>query len=316
MREPINITFAADDNYAQHVAVSMAAILLHMQEPERAHFFLLADGVSEEKQEKLRMTVKNLGGSLQIVPILSDKYADLYVSGQLSRTAYARLDLAELLVGIEKVIYLDCDLMVHVDIAELWDTDLEGFPMGAVPDLGIMSSKRRWSEKKSLMALNDDMNYFNSGVLLIDLKAWREHGYGLQAAGLARAHSYPHHDQDALNKVFLRKWKALPLRWNVIPPVFNMFIKVLLKGRFRREAARAVRNPAIIHYAGGYKPWEYERHDDFNGAYYDALQATAFGDAKMPQMDPRRRNRSLTRQLWRLRWGHFWGQVLSAEEMK
>ena len=84
-----------------------------------------------------------------------------------------------------------------------------------------------------------------------------------------------------------------------------------MSGRFRNEAAAALRNPAIVHYAGGYKPWEYERHEAFNGAYYEALQATAFRDAEMPQMDKRRRHRSLTRQLWRLRWGRFWGKMLA-----
>ncbi len=189
--------------------------------------------------------------------------------------------------------------------------DLQEYPIGAVPDFGIMSSRRRWQEKKSLMALTDDMSYFNSGVLLIDLVAWRKHGYGDTAEKLARTHDYPHHDQDALNAVFLNNWYMLPLRWNVIPPIFNMFFKVLCQNRFRKLAATARQKPAIVHYAGGYKPWEYERHEEFNGAYYKALQATAFKNAPMPQMDPRRRQRSLSRQLWRLRWGAFWGRLLA-----
>lgn len=87
-----------------------------------------------------------------------------------------------------------------------------------------------------------------------------------------------------------------------------MFLKVVVSP-WRREAAVARENPAILHYAGSYKPWEYPCCQTFNGAYYDILEKTAFADAPMPQFDTRKKNCSIGRQLLRLRIGRFWSAV-------
>ena len=71
--------------------------------------------------------------------------------------------------------------------------------------------------------------YFNSGVMIMDLAAFRKEGYGEKVLQCVTSHAYRHHDQDGLNKVFMGNWSILPLRWNVIPPVFGMPLKVLKK---------------------------------------------------------------------------------------
>ena len=136
----------------------------------------------------------------------------------------------------------------------------------------------------------------------MDLKQWRERDYAQKVISLAANNKFPNHDQDALNKLFMGKWCQIPLRWDVIPPVFNMFLKVCMKSDFRKMAIEAKQNPAIFHYAGGYKPWEYEIHQGFNDKYYEYLAKTEFRDANMPQFDKRRKNRSIKRQMWRLKW--------------
>ena len=103
--------------------------------------------------------------------------------------------------------------------------------------------------------------------------------YTKQILEIINNNQFPHHDQDALNKLFMHKWQALDLRWNIIPPVFNLFPKVLLNSRFRIIAIKARKNPGIIHYAGRYKPGEFTLHNGFNDKYYEYLQQTAFADA-------------------------------------
>lgn len=307
MNETINIAFASDDNYAQHVAVAMASLCRHAAEPGRLQFYVLSDGISQEKTEKLMATAVKLGTTVRIIELTASLTDGLYVSAFLSRTAYVRLSMAELL-PVDKVIYLDCDILAQDDIAKLWETDLQGRPLAAVPDFGIMASAKSWRQKKSIMPLKDGMLYFNSGVLLADLVAWRENDSGRSLRELAQQNNFPHHDQDTLNKYFLGKWVPLDLRWNVIPPVFNMFLKVLLRSCYRTRAAAAIRSPGLVHYAGGYKPWEYRRYEGFNDEYYESLNQTAFHDAHMPQPNPKRKHRSIKRQLRRMRWGRFWGR--------
>lgn len=306
------IAMAADASYAQHAAIAMISILQHMKHPEQVVFYFLADNVPENILVKVDDSLAQFGAKTYAIPFSEAGKQSLYTSGHISLAAYARLSIAELLPrDVSKVLYVDCDIVAHADIEELWRMDLHGYPVGAVKDFGIMCSHKSWTQKKSLMALDDTMAYFNSGVMLIDLNQWREHHYGKKLLELAQTTQFPHHDQDTLNKMFLNDWCPLPMRWNVIPPVWYLFLKVLCHKARRDEAIEARRHIAILHYAGGYKPWEYRCYPEFNAEYYRALAQSAFRDVPMPQPNLKRKDRSIRRQLRRLKLAEFWQRIFS-----
>ena len=310
MDNKINIVFASDNNYAQHTAVAMASVLVNTKVPQKIQFYLIDDEIQQENKEKIIKTVQNLGGNIEFIKIKNSKLEDCYVSGELSRASYFRLDIANILdESIEKIIYLDCDLLVYDDIEKMWQLDMGGKPVAATCDLGIMASARVRKQKNKFIGLPFDTPYFNAGVLIMDLKKWRDGNYAEAIIALATQNKYPNHDQDALNKFFMNNWQEIPLRWDVIPPVFNLFFKIVTKPDLRKKAIEAKLNPAIFHYAGGYKPWEYEIHEGFNDKYYEYLKLTEYKDAKMPQFDKRRKNRSIKRQMLRLKMGDFWARI-------
>lgn len=310
MDNKINIVFASDNNYAQHTAVAMASVLVNTKVPQKIQFYLIDDEIQQENKEKITKTVQNLGGNIEFIKIKNSKLEDCYVSGELSRASYFRLDIANILgESIEKIIYLDCDLLVYDDIEKMWQLDMGGKPVAATCDLGIMASARVRKQKNKFIELPFDAPYFNAGVLIMDLKKWRDGNYAEAIIALATQNKYPNHDQDALNKFFMNNWQEIPLRWDVIPPVFNLFLKILNKPDLRKKAIEAKLNPAIFHYAGGYKPWEYEIHDGFNDKYYEYLKLTEYKDSKMPQFDKRRKNRSIKRQMLRLKMGNMWAKI-------
>ena len=310
MDNKINIVFASDNNYAQHTAVAMTSVLVNTKVPQKIQFYLIDDEIQQENKEKITKTVQNLGGNIEFIKIKNSRLEDCYVSGELSRASYFRLDIANILdENIEKIIYLDCDLLVYDDIEKMWQLDMGGKPVAATCDLGIMASARVRKQKNKFIGLPFDAPYFNAGVLIMDLKKWRDGNYAEAIIALATQNKYPNHDQDALNKFFMNNWQEIPLRWDVIPPVFNLFFKILTKPDLRKKAIEAKLNPAIFHYAGGYKPWEYEIHDGFNDKYYEYLKLTEYKDAKMPQFDKRRKNRSIKRQMLRLKMGNMWAKI-------
>lgn len=310
MDNKINIVFASDNNYAQHTAVAMASVLVNTKVPQKIQFYLIDDEIQPENKEKITKTVQNLGGNIEFIKIKNSKLEDCYVSGELSRASYFRLDIANILdESIEKIIYLDCDLLVYDDIEKMWQLDMGGKPVAATCDLGIMASARVRKQKNKFIGLPFDVPYFNAGVLMMDLKKWRDGNYAEAIIALATQNKYPNHDQDALNKFFMNNWQEIPLRWDVIPPVFNLFLKIVTKPDLRQKAIEAKLNPAIFHYAGGYKPWEYEIHNGFNDKYYEYLKLTEYKDAKMPQFDKRRKNRSIKRQMLRLKMGNMWAKI-------
>lgn len=310
MDNKINIVFASDNNYAQHTAVAMASVLVNTKVPQKIQFYLIDDEIQQENKEKITKTVQNLGGNIEFIKIKNSKLEDCYVSGELSRASYFRLDIANILdESIEKIIYLDCDLLVYDDIEKMWQLDMGGKPVAATCDLGIMASARVRKQKNRFIGLPFNAHYFNAGVLMMDLKKWRDGNYAEAVIALATQNKYPNHDQDALNKFFMNNWQEIPLRWDVIPPVFNLFLKIVTKPDLRKKAIEAKLNPAIFHYAGGYKPWEYEIHNGFNEKYYEYLKLTEYKDAKMPQFDKRRKNRSIKRQMLRLKMGNMWAKI-------
>ena len=187
--------------------------------------------------------------------------------------------------------------------------DLGGNPLGAVPDLGILASSRMRRQKEETLGIKEGKLYFNSGVMVMDLKAWRENQYGPQVIRCVEEGNFRHHDQDGLNKVFQDNWQPLPLRWNVIPPVFTLPVKVLKKSRWRNLALEALERPAVFHWAGRYKPWEFAPKGHFNEKYYTYLAQTAFAGARMPQPGTDMRGKSVTRQELRLKLAELWKKL-------
>lgn len=300
MNKTINIVLCSDDNYAQHIAVVMASVMANTE--AQVCFFVINDNISQEKIIKLKNTAAKFNTVIEFIDVPEEKFTNVYLSGHVSKAAYFRLALADILpVDIEKAIYLDVDLLVYDDINKLWQYDLKTFPLGAVKDFGIMASGRLCKQKREVIRLPENEAYFNSGVLLINLKQWREKNYTTQILEVINKNSFPHHDQDALNKIFMKNWLQIDLRWNIIPPVFNLFTKILLNKTFRSAAIRAKRNPGIIHYAGRYKPWEFTLHQGFNDMYYKYLKQTAFADEKMPQPGKNMKGKSIFRQILRLK---------------
>ena len=280
----INVVLASDDNYAQHVAVVVASVLLHTIDKKRIHFFVLSDDISANNKKKIEITVANLGSTVEFIELSKlSIFNDVYISGHISRATYFRLYLSEILPSsIHKAIYLDVDLLVYDDIVKLWNVDMLDLPLAAVTDLGILSSNRVMQEKINVLNITGE-KYFNAGVLILDLDKWRANRYADMIMDLILKNKFIHHDQDGLNMVFNGNWIELPLCWNVIPPVWLLFPKILFNKAIRNKAVEARRNMSICHYAGRCKPWEFKEFSKFNSDYYKYLNFTEFKNVVMPR---------------------------------
>ena len=151
---------------------------------------------------------------------------------------------------IERVLYLDSDIVITGSIAPLWRIDLDGALLGVVD---IPGSDRGTSH----LGLSADAGYFNSGVLLIDLTQWR------QTRALETVLNYIEAnpdkmmrdvDQEALNACFHHRKKRLDYKWNAIRPFFEEPSTLPLPLAEREKVRKAAR---IIHFNGSSKPWSY-----------------------------------------------------------
>jgi lipopolysaccharide biosynthesis glycosyltransferase len=169
----------------------------------------------------------------------------------LTAASLLRLRLPSVLNGIDRVIYLDCDILVLNDITTLYDTDLLDFPLAACLDFWLTGAPPfappgwdvgEWHKFLSeVVSLADWKAYFNAGVLVMDLNRFRSTGLVHAADEFLEQTNYktPFVDQEALNHVIDGAFVRLDSRWNVL-------------------AALGHSNPWIIHYAGPNKPWSCE----------------------------------------------------------
>jgi lipopolysaccharide biosynthesis glycosyltransferase len=165
-----------------------------------------------------------------------------------------RLQLADAIgAEVSRILYLDADLVVLGDLAELYDTDLNQQPLAAVR---AGRSPRHWLQ---LPALTGPPRarisaYFNAGVLLVDLAAWREQRLSRRAVEFYEQHAAMcwSLDQDVLNVLFENRWTALDPKWNKL-------IQHHPDDPFGLEKMDYLATTdGILHFGGRVKPWHEE----------------------------------------------------------
>ncbi|HEY2530124.1 MAG TPA: glycosyltransferase family 8 protein [Xanthobacteraceae bacterium] len=191
--------------------------------------------------------------------------------GHLTAGTLLRLQLPSVLKDIDRVVYLDCDLVVLKDISTLYDTDLLDLPLAACLDFWLTGAPPfappivgwgigEWHKFLSeVVRLADCRAYFNSGVLVMDLKRFRNSGLIHAAEEFLERTNYKtvFVDQDALNHVINGAFVRLDSRWNVLGNRGETDFKNA-DCEFAALAALTHSDPWIIHYAGPHKPWSCE----------------------------------------------------------
>lgn len=249
----MDVVCGIDSNYVIHCAVMLTSLLEHNQ-LESVTIHVLSLELREADRTFLTSTASKYGASINFYE-LDAKFISQYpvfASEHISLAAYNRLFVADLLPGnLNKCLYLDSDMIVRDPLAELYGTDLEDNLVGAVIDQSG-DDVRHYNR----LGIEGGI-YFNSGVLLINLEAWRQSQISKLFLGNLVVHRQKilHHDQDLLNITCYGRVKQLPMKYNVQLSFFYRNPYIALK-RWE-EMFQACRKPVICHYTNKLKPWHY-----------------------------------------------------------
>ncbi len=178
--EKIPIILSSDNNYAKFLAITGVSILYNTE--SFISFHVLSDGITEENKILITDAFNKVSPnfSLEFIEIHSNDYFSgirLSEDYHVSISTCNRLLFPKLLPNIERAIYLDVDLIVMGDIKRLWEEDLDGHVFGAVPlyiDRFSVTIYLRSCSHIPSDSPHNEYKYFNSGVMLIDYKKWRE----------------------------------------------------------------------------------------------------------------------------------------------
>lgn len=246
------VVSAANAAYFPGLAVTFYSLLRHLAPGWAVDFLLLTDGLEHRQASALEQVLRATGRehTLKIHELDLTEYADRPALFG-SKLAYARLLLPEL-VGAERALYVDSDIVVTRDVSGLaalpWH---ENQVLCAVRDARITSFGTGWeSVPCDALGIPPSAPYFNSGWLWINLAEWRRQGVG--EACRAYMDRFPDclrwHDQTTLNAVLWNRWSLLDSRWNV-PPEHTL-------GRYEVYPFARTRE-VNVHYLGSAKPWSH-----------------------------------------------------------
>jgi lipopolysaccharide biosynthesis glycosyltransferase len=196
-------------------------------------------------------------------------------SERYGSNVWYRILLPELLPDLDRVLYLDSDLLIVDELQTLFDMSLDGACLAAVtqPIPPYMLARLQ-----NTLGVPDGNSYFNTGVMTLALGALREGDFVDQVLTVIdeRLEDLPWVDQDALNAVLHSRWLRLKPRWNVMTPVFDLHATQLPWSR--DEIRDAITSPAAIHFIGPYKPWHYRCRHPFRKSYFEYLARTPWRD--------------------------------------
>ena len=232
--EKIPIFLASDNNYAPLISTTIASICDNTK--SQVNFYILDGGISQENKFKINGLKNKFNNfTIEFINIDTKKYfEDFITTGTLNVSTYYRFLLADLKPNLNKVIYLDVDLIITGDIVKLYNENMDGFSLAACSD---SSCEGNLQLCKKNLEMDKDSKYFNAGVLLINLKEWREKNICKKLFDTEKQYRgrLENNDQDVLNKCFEKNYKELDRKYNVVFENKEIFIK---------------------HFAGKIKPWQ------------------------------------------------------------
>jgi lipopolysaccharide biosynthesis glycosyltransferase len=269
MHEPISVLFCSNRTYCEPMATAITS-LLKSNPRHWFRIFIMLSEPAEKERRYLTATIHRFSNAeFTFIDFKCDKIRYFPTTDHIPIESYFRYFLDQFLPSdVEKVLYLDCDLIVRSDIEELWRTPLEGHVLAAVPD--------QFSDNLQAIGFREDEPYFNGGVLLFNVCRWREVNQTKHLLAYIDANGpvLRYHDQDAINVVLRGEIVPLHPTWNFTPRHAESGPGIL--GLSMGAFIRLRNDPAIIHFTG-IKPWRPNCEPHYKDHYLHYRSLTPWG---------------------------------------
>jgi lipopolysaccharide biosynthesis glycosyltransferase len=233
----MHIVTGSDDNFVPGVLVLIASAAWHNP---NARFTVLDLDMSAASRARIGRLAERLGVRIDRVEVDAARFAGLTLRRRsLTRGAFLRLLIPDLLPDEERVLYMDCDMVVTDDLSPAWSVALGDAPLAAVADPVVPRDELEATATRP-------GEYVNSGLLLMNLPVWRRERLAEAAFAVLVDPERPplSADQTAINVVCRGRMIRLPARFNL----FSRFSSV-------RSPEMIPTDPAVIHFVAGAKPW-------------------------------------------------------------
>lgn len=244
MNKEIPVFFAVDNGYIPFLSVALRSLIDNTSKENIYAIKILYTNVTEENKIKIKKyETENI--SIEFVDLnkqLEEIKEKLYTRNYFSNTTYYRLFIPELYPEYDKAVYIDSDTVCLSDIAELYNTDMGDNLIAGIPDGVIQAIDIFKDYVERVVGLADYNNYFNAGVIVMNLKELRDYKFEEKFIYMLEKIKFEvAQDQDYLNRLCKGRVKILDYSWNRMPVMGKTEGKINL-----------------IHYNLGAKPWYFD----------------------------------------------------------
>ena len=261
-KEIIPVFFASDKNYVPYLTVAIKSLVDRTTANNEYRIYILsADLIYEDIAEIKSYEKDNV--KIEIVDV-NEKIASIREKVALrdyySVSIYFRLFIPSMFPQYDKVIYADSDIVLNSDIADLYKNDIENNYLGAILDEVVYTNQDFIYYVKNALDV-DETQYFNSGVLIMNLKKFRENEIEDDFYRWVNTYQFGSvaPDQDYLNCICKNSVKYLPKGWNKMPTGENLSDDKIY----------------LIHYNMFMKPWKYDGLM-YENYFWDTAKQTSF----------------------------------------
>lgn len=280
----VPMVLAANQNYIPILFTCVSSITQCATEEFNYEIYIFHTDINVESQKKFisELSAKNIKIAFVNVRNKVSGYA-LKAKEHITTETFYRFLILDILRDYPKVVYLDCDIIIRKDIAELFQIELGNNLIGAAVDpdfIGQCNGENPDTERycRETLKLKDPLSYFQAGVLLFNVKELNKVTKVEELLNLAVTRKYVYSDQDILNVICEGKVTYLNQSWNLIADSRHRRWHGVIKSApyyILDEYEEARKDPNIIHFAGSAKPW-LNPGEDFAGEFWKVARNTVY----------------------------------------
>ena len=259
MENIINICYAPDNNYVIPCAISIQSLMNNLDSSKKVAFLILDGGLKDEKKFLIEQIVALYpNANLSFINVNDEEFLQFYTDAWKTSATY-RFKIDSLLKKYDKVLYLDCDIIVNKSIESLYNIDLGDNIIGMIPDIWYKKQNKRFPNKKQ--------PYFNTGVCIFNLDLFRKEKISdkLISYYLENQDSIIYPDQDPINAVLDNRILELDYR-------YNWCWHWDKNEYFEERGVTNINDAVIIHYIFN-KPWWSSNIHIASKKYFDTIKS-------------------------------------------
>ncbi len=269
-----NVVCNIDANYYQHCAAMLTSLFENNKE-DIFVVYILAMEVPLRQKQILSEQICGYNNKVFFIDVNKDLllHFPIHKHDYPTLATYLRLFIPHYLPKeVEKVLYIDCDVIFEGSIGELYNVDITNYYVAAVEDAPNDNPTRLCYEKSD--------GYFNAGLMLLNVANLRKMGFTEKA--LAYIHNYREriifHDQDVMNALLHGGVFFLPLKWNLLDCYYRN--PPYIAEKYLSQFEKCKNTPVIIHFSGPLKPWHFGCHHPLSYLYFKYSKLIPWGCKK------------------------------------